>query len=328
MTVYARAPLRLSFCGGGTDLDVFASRYGGHVVSATIARYVRVAMEPGERRYTSYPLAQSDVSFLEKLGRRFPPASLELSVDAPPHSGLGASGAIGVAVLGALNTMKNPHDRMSLMDMANLAHEIEVEELGVHGGRQDQVATAYGAMNHIEFADKKISVSPLEVSEETILNVENSLVLVFIEPRAGTSGTVMAEELRRVLEGDPVTIAALLRQKELAEEAGECLERGDLEALGAILDEAWAVKKKQVPLTTTPFIDRVYEAGKEAGALGGKISGAGGGGYFYFLAPGKVGPVAEALMHIGLTPETITFDMHGLRVWTGQRKEPYADTSH
>lgn len=315
MTVYARAPLRLSFCGGGTDTDAFASRYGGAVVSITIARYVRVRMEPGERRYTSYPLAQSDVSFMEKLAKRFPPASLELMVDVRPQSGLGASGAIGVAVLGALNTM-NPDEPMSLKEIANLAHRIEVEELGVPGGRQDQLASLYGGINYIEFGDGRVNVTPVEVAQDTLLTLENSLILVFVSPRNQSSGAVMAQELDRVRADEPITIAALKRQKELANEARKWLRKGDLGTLGAILDEAWAAKKRQSPLSTNPLIDEVYEEGKKAGALGGKLSGAGGGGFFYFLAPGRAGPVAEALIRLGLSPETVIFDLKGLRVWT------------
>ncbi|MFH1484917.1 MAG: hypothetical protein ABIH46_02505 [Chloroflexota bacterium] len=314
MVIYSRAPLRLAFAGGGTDTDVFASLYGGAVVSVTIARYVRVRMEPGVRKYTSYPLAQSDVSFLGKLARRFPPASLELMVDVPPQSGLGASGAIGVAALGALNTM-NPDEPMSLKEIADLAHRIEFEELGVPGGRQDQVAAAWGGLNYLEFGNGRVNVTPVEASHDTLLNLENSLVLVFVSPRTTSSGKVMANEIARIRADDAVTIQALKRQKELANEARRWLRRGDLGALGAILEGSWEAKKKQAPLTTSPFIDEVYEAGKKAGALGGKISGAGGGGYFYFLAPDRVGPVGEAMIKLGLKPETVNFQMGGLKVW-------------
>jgi len=313
-SVYSRAPLRLSFVGGGTDTDAFAFRYGGCVVSATIARYVRVKMKPGRREYASYPLAQSDTSFLERLARRFPPVSLELRVDVPPRSGLGASGAIGVAVLGALNTLLQD-EPLNPAEIINQAHRVETDELGIAGGRQDQIAALYGGLNYIEFGESRFNRTPIEVKPETLLRLEESLVMVFVSSRKAHSGAPMEDELHRIRERDPEAISALLKQKELANEGRKYLRRGDVASFAEVVDEAWKAKKKQTPLTTTGFIDEVYDAGKRAGAIGGKISGAGGGGYFYFIAPDRAGPVGEAMIKLGLKPESVTFTLGGLRVW-------------
>lgn len=312
--IMSRAPMRISFAGGGTDIDAFACRWGGCVVSITIARYVRARMEPGESRYSCYPVAQDDTLFLEKMAAHFSPASLEVRVEAVPQSGLGASGALAVAVLGCLNTLKGD-EPLALMQIVELAHRIESEEMGIAGGRQDPVASAFGGLNYIEFGDNRINVSRIEVKPEALLSLENSLILVFTQPRLGSSGDIMADEAKRLRDNDGTTLQSLMRQKELANDIRRTLRRGNLTDFGELLDEAWQVKKKQTPLTSNEFVDEIYEAGKKAGALGGKLSGAGGGGYLMFFAPGREGQVGEVMRHMGLTTETVTFDFQGLRVW-------------
>lgn len=314
MRTYSRAPMRISFAGGGTDMDVFASGWGGCIVSTAIARYVRVRMETQERGYRCYPKPH-DISLVEKIAAHFSPASLEVRVDTPyQQTGLGASGALGVAVLGCLNTLKGD-EALSLQQIAELAHRVETEEVGIAGGKQDQYAACFGGMNYIEFGNNRVNVSKMEVKLETALSLENSLLLVFTQPRQDSSGNTMADEAKRIQGGDITTIQALMRQKELANEMRRALRRGDLTAFGELLDEAWQVKKKQTPLTSNQFIDEAYAVAKKAGALGGKLSGAGGGGYFLLFAPGREGQVAEAMSNMGLRAETLTFDWQGLKVW-------------
>lgn len=313
-TYYARAPLRISFAGGGTDVDAFAARYGGCVTSVTIARYVWAAVTPGPRGHTLYPLAQSDAQFPTKLANHFPEAHVELQVDAPPHSGLGASGAIGVATLGALDRAFGRN--LTRTDLANLAHQIETQELGVPGGRQDQAAAAFGGMNHIVFDGNGFEVAPIELTSALLLGLESSLVLVFAGVRPWHSGGPMADELARLEQGDEKVVQALLDQKRLAIECELALRQCALYRLGELLDQSWQAKKRQSRMATSPRIDEIYEVGRRAGALGGKICGAGGGGYFVFLAPGRAGPVGEALRQMGLMPERVSIDTWGLRTWT------------
>lgn len=312
-TYYSRAPLRISVAGGGTDVDAFARRYGGCVTSVTITRYVWAAVTPGPRGHTLYPLAQSDAQFPAQLASHFPEAHVELQVDAPPHSGLGASGAIGVATLGALDRAFGRN--LTRTDLANLAHQIETQELGVPGGRQDQAAAAFGGMNHIVFDGNGFEVAPIEITSALLLGLESSLVLVFVGVRPWDSGGPMADELARLEQGDERVVEALLEQKRLAVECELALRERDLYRLGELLDQSWQTKKRQSRMATSPRIDEIYEAGRRAGALGGKICGAGGGGYFVFLAPGRAGPVGEALRQMGLMPERVSIDTWGLRTW-------------
>jgi D-glycero-alpha-D-manno-heptose-7-phosphate kinase len=310
----SRAPLRISFAGGGTDIDAFAYYWGGCVVSVTIARYVRARMEPGVECYTCYPKKQNDVVFLQKIAAHFGRSALEIDVDAPPKSGLGASGALAVSVIGCLNSLKED-EPLAPSQIAELAHKIEVEDMGITGGKQDQYAAVFGGLNYMEFGSERVNVTRIEVKPETLLSLENGLLLVFTKPRPTHSGTIMSQEDALIKARNEVTIEALKRQKELANDVRRVLRKGDLQTFGEILHEAWEVKKKQSPTTSDSEIDEIYDAARKAGAVGGKLSGAGGGGYMFFFAPKHAGEVGEAMRTMGLTPERVSFDFSGLRVW-------------
>jgi len=313
MTI-SRAPMRISFAGGGTDTSIFASKYGGSVVSAAISRYVTVKMGQERNQFVSYPVDETEPEYLAKTAKRLGlDVSLESRVDAPPRSGLGASGAVGVAAVGCLNTLLKR--KLSRNEIAEMAHSIETGEMGIAGGRQDQYAACWGGINLMTFEGEEATVKPLKLKPEVLLTLESSLILVFIHSRQGSSSRIMEDETRRVQQAEQGVMRALCRQKELAKETATALLDADLEGFGRILDEAWQVKKEQTPLVTNDVIDAIYGIGKKAGALGGKLSGAGGGGYMFLFAPGKEGSVAEALRTIGLRPENVTFDWKGLTVW-------------
>lgn len=315
MAVYnSKAPCRLSFAGGGTDIDSFARDYGGCVVSVAIARYARAIVDTKGSTIASFPVAQSDVELLTRIAAYFAPCGITSRVDAPPRSGLGASGALSVAVIGCLNALKDD-EPLTLMQIADLAHRIEIDDLKVEGGRQDQVAAAYGGLNYIEFGDGRINVSPIAASPDTLAGLEAGLILVFTRPRITNSGNIMEKETHRVETADPRTLLALDRQKEIANEMRRCLRHELLSEFGLLLDYAWEIKKIQTPEATDQAIDDLYKAAKDAGALGGKISGAGGGGYMTLFAPGKEGQVAEAVLKMGYRPEAVHLDMGGLKVW-------------
>lgn len=309
MIAMSRAPLRISFAGGGTDAEPFCTMKGGCVVSATIARYVWVRMDSDGVGYSAYPpdAEYGNTAFVEKLVSHFKPVSLDVRVDAPRRSGLGGSGAFGVAITGCLNAL---NEKLTLHQIAELAYEVENEKIA--GGRQDQFASAYGGINRIEFSDR-VEVSRLKLKPETILSLEMSTFLVFTHPRY--AGNVMEDEVRRVKENTGETIEALLTQKALANLTSLVLQMGDLVTFGKLLDEAWNTKKKQTPMATTELVEELYRRVKKAGALGAKCCGAGGGGYFAVFAPGKETKVCEAILSLGLTPEPVVLDWQGLKVW-------------
>lgn len=318
MTVYARAPLRISFAGGGTDTEAYSSRYGGLALSAAIARYVTVTAEVGSDICLSYPQDETDPLYLATLSRaRADPGGtmvgLVSRLDVPPRSGLGASGALGVAALGCMKRLMSSF--YTLASIAEEAYRFETREMGNAAGRQDQYAAAFGGINLMTFEGEKTTVARQDLERETILALESSLVLVYLHPRQGASGLIMAEENDRVLRGDLEILDALRHQKVLAVEMARALRSGDLVLLGRMLHEAWETKKRQSPWVTNDIIDAVYSLARKAGARGGKLAGAGGGGYMFFLAPGKEGPVAEALRGVGLRPENVVIEFQGLQVW-------------
>lgn len=314
MITYSRAPMRISFAGGGTDVEPFCSLKGGCVVSATIARYVWVKMDNNKLGYSAYPpdIKKASTASIEKLAKHFKPVSLDVRLDAPHRSGLGGSGASGVATVGCLNSL-NEDEPLDLYQIAELAYKVEHEEMSYAGGKQDQVAAAFGGINYIEFGKDRVKVSRLELKPEPILALERSMFLVLTHPRS--KDNVMVDEIRRVEQNIDETMKALDRQKELANEVRRVLRRGDLKTFGMLLDEAWRIKKKQTPLVTTERVDELYNRVKKAGALGGKISGAGGGGYFVVFALGNETRVCDAILSLGLTPEPVVLDWTGLKVW-------------
>jgi len=311
--VYSRAPMRISFAGGGTDCEPFCSLRGGCVISGTIACYAWVKMDSNRREYSAYPLHAGDSTmFIDKLAKHFKPVSLDVRVDAPHRSGLGGSGALGAATIGCLNTL-NEEEPLDLYQIAELAYKVEHEEMGFAGGKQDQYAACFGGINYIEFGQDRVKVSRLQLKPEIILALERATFLVLTHPRSHSN--VMEDEIRRVERDASETIEALDKQKELANETRRVLRRGDLVSFGELLDEGWNIKKKQTPLVTTERVEELYTRVKKAGALGGKLCGAGGGGYFVVFALGKETKVCDAILSLNLTPEPVIFDWTGLKVW-------------
>lgn len=312
MEILSRCPLRISFAGGGSDVDAFAHHFGGCVTSAAITRYVTVKASEGGGDFISYPIDETDITYLKKLAISCPGVSLESRLDVPPQSGLGASGALGVAALGGLITLHE--ESLNRDEIARVAHLAEIA-MGTPAGRQDYYPALYGGINEITFSDDGVIVKPLKLSPGVILTLESSLILVFIHPRRGSSLKVMSDEIKRVEKREPEVIEALQKQAQLAKEAAQALLNGRMMDFGEILHESWETKKKQTPLATNEVIDAVYEVSRKAGALGGKLAGAGGGGYLFLFAPGKEGEVAERLRAIGLRPENVSFDFGGLKTW-------------
>lgn len=316
MPIFARAPLRLSFAGGGTDTPAYASRYGGLVLSAGIARYVTVRGETGnDQGFHSYPEDETDPSYLAKVAAQFKvPVSLEARIDAPPRSGLGGSGALGVAAFGCMRRLTG--QIVSKDGLAEQAFRFETEVMKNAGGRQDQYAAAFGGLNLLVFKQNgETAVISPEISRDTLLALESSLVMVFIHARAGASGKIMTEEAEAVARGDKQVLDALTRQKLLASEMAKALKEGDLVGFGRMLGEAWEQKKRQAFEVSNDVVDGVYSLARKSGALGGKLTGAGGGGYIFFVAPERAGPVAEALRAVGLRPENVVFVHQGFVSW-------------
>jgi D-glycero-alpha-D-manno-heptose-7-phosphate kinase len=332
--IRARAPLRISFAGGGTDVPPFPVEEGGCVLSATIDRFAYGSLNPrGDRRVTIESVdfkTSADISLDEEIlqdghldlikaaVKRFGRENtsgydLVLRSNAPPGSGLGASSTMMVTLTGLLSR----HYGMELndYDTADLAHEIERVDLGIAGGMQDHYAATFGGFNFIEFTDRVI-VNPLRVRDAIRHELELSLLLCFTGITRD-SAWVIEDQTRRAVSHSTDTIEGLRAQKELVLAMKAALLTGALQEFGTLLGEAWAQKKRLSPLITNPRIDELYDIALRKGALGGKITGAGGGGYILLFCDfAKKHRVIEALELAGAAVTEFTFSSEGVMTWT------------
>lgn len=334
MLIRAKSPLRIGFAGGGTDVPPFPEREGGCVLSATINKYSFGMLQPTEDQQISIRSVDFGLSlnyqirdeliydgkldlvkaaikkFQGKDGAGF---ELFLHSDAPPGSGLGSSSSLMVTLVGLLKEFRS----LPLTDyeVAHMAYVIERQELGIDGGLQDQYAATFGGFNLIEFQANQVIVNPLRLSQDIINELEHNLLLCFTGS-THVSSHIIEDQVARYERGDSSNIEGLRRQKELAIEMKNLLLRRKLRDFGEILHEAWLFKKKMSPRISNPRIDEIYETARSAGALGGKINGAGGGGFMFFYCPfQKKHEVAEALKKMGCGITDFAFDFHGLQTW-------------
>jgi D-glycero-alpha-D-manno-heptose-7-phosphate kinase len=290
MLIRARAPLRLGFAGGGTDVAPYCDLFGGAVLNATIDLYAYCTIEPsqdgrihfvasdvGERAAydlsavvaTEGPLALHSGVYNRIVAQYNEGKPLAVTVttacDAPPGSGLGSSSTLVVAMVQAFG------EALSLplgeYDIASLAYQIERGDLGLQGGRQDQYAAAFGGFNFMEFnGNDHVLVNPLRVKDWIVSELESSLILLYTG-KSRDSAAIIAEQSRNVE----------------SHNKKECLLRGDIRKLGTAMESAWQTKKEMAGSISNERIERFYSVAKEAGAYCGKVSGAGGGGFMMFL---------------------------------------------
>ena len=333
----SRAPLRISFAGGGTDLSPFAEDEGGLVLNATISRYAYVtlrlrqergilvnSLDLGDRAYFAPgdPLVfDGNFDLIKACLRRLHASpeqggiELYLETEAPPGSGLGSSSALVVALVGAMRTWR--HMGLDAYKVAKLAWEIEREDVGVPGGLQDQYASAFGGFNFIEFRGHgEVVVNPLRIDPNVIRELQYNLLLVYSGgPRASTR--VIENQIAGYVDRQAGVLEAHNRMKQLAVAAKDAILTGRLDDLGEILHEDWEAKKRTAEGVTTPRLEEMYEETRRLGVLGGKVSGAGGGGYMFLYCPFDRKPaVMDRVAVLGGTTVPIAFESKGLQCWT------------
>ncbi len=339
MIYRSRAPLRLGLAGGGTDVSPYADLYGGAILNATVAMYAYATIKPlnngkivlhaidRNERYefdavNELPI-DGNLNLIKGLYNRIvkdfthAPLSFELStfVDAPPGSGLGSSSTLVVAIIGAfVEWLKLP---LGEYDIAQLAFNVERVDLKMAGGRQDQYAATFGGVNFMEFsANNKVIVNPLRVKEKYLYELENNLVLFFTET-SRLSSDIIEKQSANVTSKNEKSIEAMHNLKEQAQMMKEALLRGEIDRIGEILHYGWQHKKDMAVGISNPMIDNIYETAMAAGATGGKISGAGGGGFMIFYAPYKSKyNVIEVLNKLGGKVMRYNFTTSGLTTWT------------
>jgi len=333
---FARAPMRISFAGGGTDVAPYPEREGGAVLSAAIRRYAYASARIREddqfviRSLDLGLVSEGRIGELSELDQRLHllsgPVSrlasdghgveLRVQSQAPPGSGLGASSTIVVAVVGALLAAYGRSG--SANQVARAAIEIERRDLGLTGGTQDHYAAAFGGVNFLEFGGDEVTVNQLKLPPATVATLEHNLLLCHLGA-SRESATIIDDQSDRFRNHAEATVAALGRQKELAVEMKRTLLAGHLDEFGSLLNEAWHSKKQLSPLVSTEAAAHAHRLASDAGALGGKITGAGGGGYMLFYAPfDRRFEVAQALRDDGFDVLDVSFDEMGMESWRGE----------
>lgn len=328
MTVYrAAAPVRLDFAGGWTDVPPFSSREGGVVVSAAIGLCAHAEVRPGGRglRLVAEDLGatldlpdetaldpRGPLSLLQAGLRMLPvgPCALTTRSDAPAGSGLGSSGALDVALVGALAAARNEvHDAG---EIARLACRLEGVEAGIAGGRQDQFTAAFGGFLRLGFRDPDATVQPLALDGELLTELERRMVLVYTGA-SRFSGATISRVMQAYERGEPAVTGALHGLREVADRMADALRQGDLAAIGGLLEANWRHQQTLDPGMSTPPMERLAQAMREAGALGGKAAGSGAGGSMFFLGPDDPSPAVAAARRLGMTVLPIRWSTVGVR---------------
>ncbi|NTW25961.1 MAG: dehydrogenase [Lentimicrobium sp.] len=339
MIIRSKAPLRIGLAGGGSDVSPYSDLYGGAILNATISLYAYATIVPrtdgkivfdsiDKNEYYEFEAAEClPVNGILNLHRGVynrvvkdfskKPLSFTLStrVDAPAGSGLGTSSTLVVAILGAFaEWLKLP---LGEYDLAKLAYDIERTDLGMAGGKQDQYAATFGGVNYMEFfANDKVIVNPLRIKDIYLNELAHNLVLFYTQTSRLSSKIIEAQSAN-VISNNKRSIDAMHQLKIQSVMMKEALLKGDLDHIGEILDFGWQFKKQMADEITNPLLDEIYETARNNGASGGKISGAGGGGFMIFYCPGETrSKVIEALKRYGGESKRYDFTSVGLTTWS------------
>ena len=339
MIVRSKTPLRISFAGGGTEVEPYLSERGGAVLSSTIDKYAYGSLYFNEdpsgdpsvhvssldydvvaKYEADEPLIEGDkLNLVKAVIRRLSPEGnsqgmdIFLHSDAPPGSGLGSSSTVVVTLIGAFKHWL--HLPLTNYEIADLAYQIERKDLGIKGGKQDQYAATFGGFNFIEFHRDATIVNPLRVPSDTLNELHYNLLLCYTG-KTRLSAHIIDDQVKGYVRHQESVIGAMDELKHIAVALKNALLRDKPNEFGALLHEAWMNKKKMATQISNPHIDELYETARKHGALGGKITGAGGGGYMFFYCDFKRKHiVAEQLERLGAQVVEFDFDFGGLQTW-------------
>ena len=321
--IISSAPSRITLGGGGTDLPSYYSKYGGFLIAAAIDKYVFISVN--KRFQGDIRLGYSQTELIDDVSQIKHPLLREAlklvtidrgieifsMADIPAKCGLGSSGSFTVAVLNALHTYKR--EFVTQRQLAEEACHIEIDILKEPIGKQDQYIAAFGGVTCLTF-DKNgdVLVEPLRISDELLYQLEHNL-LFFYTGVDRSASEVLGEQNEKSKNDNADVINNLHKIKEIGLESRRRLEKGDLNGFGELLDAHWQTKKNLSSGVSNPFIDECYEIAMKNGALGGKIMGAGGGGFFLFYCHGDRSKLAKALEQRGLVPTWFRFDFQGVK---------------
>ena len=339
MIYRSKAPLRIGLAGGGTDVSPYSDLYGGAILNATLSLYAQATIEPLQENriiLEAFDRNESESHDFDDVlpvngkldllkgvyncirkdyGELKCGFKLSTFVDAPAGSGLGTSSTLVVAIIGAFAEML----RLPLgeYDIAHYAYDVERNYLKLAGGKQDQYAATFGGVNFMEFyGEDKVIVNPLRIKQQYLFELENNLVLYYTST-SRESAKIIERQSSNVISKKEQSIEAMHQLKQQAQMMKEALLKGRLHEFGEILDFGYQQKRKMAEGISNPLMEEIYETAKEGGATGGKISGAGGGGFMIFYCPGTTKyNVIEKLKRFGGYHKNYQFVEHGLKTWT------------
>ena len=340
MIIRSKAPLRLGLAGGGSDVSPYSDIYGGLILNATINLYAYCTIEEtGDGLITvnafdadcvqqlkAEPVLEIDgkASLFKGVYNRImkdypseiPLRGFKITTynDAPAGSGLGTSSTMVVAIVKAfVEWLSLP---LGDYEIARLAYTVERKDLGLAGGKQDQYAASFGGFNFMEFLQNDmVIVNPLKVKRWAVDELESSLVLYFTG-KSRSSAAIISEQQKNTSTGNKTAVEAMHRIKQSAVEMKNALLKGDIGEIARIMGQAWEDKKQMATSITNPVIQEAMDTALAAGALAGKVSGAGGGGFIMFiLPPEKKIPVCQALSKLPGTIMPFQFSDHGVKGW-------------
>lgn len=322
--IITRSPLRITLGGGGTDVPSYYRAHTGFLIAAAIDKYVYVTLHETFRqeiivKYSKMEHVQSVEEIRHPIVREAlrmvpiedPHLEIASMADIPAGTGLGSSGSFTTALLRALHAYKR--NFVPPRELAEQACQIEIERLGEPVGKQDQYIAAFGGLTCFTFLpDDRVEVEPLRLRPETLADLEDNLVLFFTGFTRAAS-EILREQDTKTREHDSEMLANLHFVKELGYRTRRAMEAGDLRAFAEIMEVHWQHKKKRSGAMTNPAIDEYYELARANGALGGKLIGAGGGGFLMFYAEDKT-RLRFAMRRAGLREVRFRFDFQGTRV--------------
>jgi D-glycero-alpha-D-manno-heptose-7-phosphate kinase len=321
--------MRIGFCGGGTDVSPYAEEHGGKVLNCTIDKYVRCMLKPSDdgaltirsldleevsRNVTghwdgklSLPQAVLDAVPLAKG------VEVTMFSDVPPGSGLGSSSALVVSMLKLMGEAY--HIPMTPHELAETAYKIERVDLGIPGGRQDQYAAAFGGMSVYHFSKNGVIVEPVLSDTTALLELESCLLIGYIGSRKLLTQQLVNDQVNRLKQGD--TLRYHDETKAFVNESVKLLRAKKIDDFGRLLHDAWEVKKAFSPYIAPPIVDEVYAKARKHGAWGGKITGAGGGGFMVIACPfDRRLEMERVLTEAGMQVRHFSFTTQGVHAWS------------
>ena len=328
--IISRAPVRISLGGGGTDLPSYYTKFGGFLVAAAIDKYIFISIN--KRFFSTIRLSYSETEIVDSVDqvkhRIFREALKLLGIvnqveivsiaDVPSNCGLGSSSAFTVSLLNGLHAYKR--EFVSLEGLAEEACRLEIDILGEPIGKQDQYMSALGGLCSLTFEKSgRVVIEPLQLPADKLMDLENNLSIFYtgVERRASE---ILSSQNEKTKADDGAVISTLHQIKDIGLRSRRALELGKLGEFGELMDTHWQVKKRLSQKISNPHFDEIYETARKSGALGGKIMGAGGGGFFMFYSQNRKGSLIEALQRLGLSYTPFRFDYEGAKILVNMRR--------